>query len=95
MTTLSENYDIAYFRSVKNLLQHPLKYADLPSMVARALELGASEVNIKSGFKATGVWPIDPNIFQDIDFLLTSTTDRPCPEINDMLKTARKEVVEV
>ena len=25
LTALSENYEIAYFRSVKNLLQHPLK----------------------------------------------------------------------
>ena len=64
-------------------------------MVARALELGASEVNIKSGSKATGIWSIDPNIFQDIDFLPSSTTDRPCPDINDNLNAERKEVVEV
>ena len=27
---LSENYEIAYFRSVKNLLQHPLKEWKIP-----------------------------------------------------------------
>lgn len=46
-------------------------------MVGRGRELGVTDVNIKSGFRATGIWPMDSDIFQDIDYLPSSTTDRP------------------
>lgn len=36
-----------------------------------------AETNIKSGFSAPGIWPLNRQKFQDIDFLPSSTTDRP------------------
>lgn len=65
---------------------------DIPTMVARALEHGATEVNIKSGFRATGIWPIDSDIFQDIDYLPSSTTDRPNPA--DIPRAPMEKVVQ-
>lgn len=52
---------------------------DIPSMVSRALEIGVNEVNIKSGFRSTGIWPLDADIFQEIDFMPSATTDRANP----------------
>lgn len=62
------------------ILNHPgrqMRVSDLPPVFARALEIGATERNIKSGFRATGIYPFDRQIFQDIDFLPSKTTDRP------------------
>lgn len=28
-----------------------------------------------SGFQATGIWPVDPNIFTELDFLASAATD--------------------
>lgn len=65
---------------------------DIPAMVNRALELGATEMNIKSGFRASGIWPLEPDIFQEIDFLPSETTNRPIDV--DNIPTAANEVVE-
>lgn len=35
--------------------------------------------NVTSGFKNTGIWPINQNIFADEDFLPSFATDRPQP----------------
>lgn len=53
---------------------------DLPAVYTRALELGATEQNIKSGFRASGIWPLDRQVFQEIDFMPSMTTDRPLVE---------------
>lgn len=59
----------------------PIEIFDIPAMVTRALEIGATEVNVKAGFRATGIWPVEPDIFQDIDFMPSLTTDRPLEEV--------------
>lgn len=32
-----------------------------------------------SGFRKTGIWPVDKNVFEESDFLPASTTDIPIP----------------
>lgn len=51
---------------------HPgrvMQVFDLPPIFKRGLELAAGESNVTSGFRKTGIWPLDRQIFQDIDFL--------------------------
>lgn len=48
---------------------------DLPPVFARALEEAATEINIKSGFRANGTYPLDTQIYHDIDFMPSITTD--------------------
>ncbi|XP_011859116.1 PREDICTED: uncharacterized protein LOC105556631 [Vollenhovia emeryi] len=55
----------------------PMQIFDLPPIFHRALQIGATVVNIQSGFRGSGVYPFDRHIFQDIDFMPSSTTDRP------------------
>lgn len=50
---------------------------DMTPVFNRALENAATERNIKSGFRASGIYPLDRQVFQDIDFMPAETTDRP------------------
>lgn len=73
------------FQNSRNILlaewlkEHPgrtMTIHDMGPIFARALEVAATERNIKSGFKAAGIYPLDRQIFQDIDFMPSETTDR-------------------
>lgn len=58
---------------------------DLPPVFSRGLELGATEQNIRSGFRKNGTFPFDRQIFQDIDFMPSNTTDRPYTPASDII----------
>ncbi|XP_043461002.1 uncharacterized protein LOC122497779 isoform X2 [Leptopilina heterotoma] len=49
---------------------------DIPRIAAKPIESGASVSNIKSGFAVSGIWPLNENVFTDIDFLPSDITDR-------------------
>ncbi|XP_051963673.1 uncharacterized protein LOC127630237 isoform X2 [Xyrauchen texanus] len=53
---------------------------DLPQLLNNILLLAASPLNVKKGFKSTGIWPLNPLIFKGEDFLPASVTDRPPPD---------------
>lgn len=52
---------------------------DMPKVVSNALPLAASPINIIKGFNATGIYPLNENIFQESDFMSSYVTDRPDP----------------
>nr|XP_053616775.1 uncharacterized protein LOC128678900 [Plodia interpunctella] len=52
---------------------------DIPGIVKESLPLALNPANIMSGFKASGVWPLNVDIFQDSDFAPSFVTDRPAP----------------
>ena len=49
----------------------------LPEMASKAWIKAASMSNIMSGFQATGIWPIDPDIFPDTAFVGSEVSDQP------------------
>ncbi|XP_039677638.1 uncharacterized protein LOC120572363 isoform X3 [Perca fluviatilis] len=53
---------------------------DVPSVVAAALPLAAQASNVISGFSGTGIWPFNPEKFNDDDFAPSYVTDRPPPK---------------
>jgi DDE superfamily endonuclease len=53
---------------------------DIPELVSRALPKAATPSNITAGFACTGIYPFDPDIFSDIDFMPSNVTDRPDPQ---------------
>lgn len=52
---------------------------NIPSLVNTAFPLAATPKNIQAGFQCTGIWPFNPEIFQDSDFAPSQVTDRPDP----------------
>jgi hypothetical protein len=50
---------------------------DIPEVVRDALPLATTFKNIQSGFRVSGVWPLNRHIFTDDEFLTSAVTDRP------------------
>lgn len=56
---------------------------DIPGLFREAIQKGASISNIQSGFRATGICPLNEHVFDEVDFLISEMTDRinePEPE---------------
>lgn len=64
------------------MTSHPGKTVtiyDLPGIIGQAFSLSFTNANIVSGFKATGIFPFNRDVFDDIDFMPSYVTDRPEP----------------
>ena len=60
----------------------------IPKMVAYALPKAMTPANITSGFRATGIYPFDRNIFTEDHFLSNYATDRPMPATTEEASTS-------
>lgn len=57
-----------------------LSIYDIPSIVRDCLPRAATPVNIMHGFKVTGIYPFNSEIFTAEEFHPSNVTDRPLPE---------------
>lgn len=64
---------------------------DIPSILARAAPLALTPVNIMAGFKVSGIFPLNPEIFTDSDFMPSYFTDRPAPAVPNLETTNNPE----
>lgn len=65
------------------IINHPgqiMTIHDIPEIVATAHPRAFSMSNIRSGFRCTGIFPLNRNTFSDIDFSPSFVTDRPIQE---------------
>lgn len=62
---------------MRNNHGRPMSIYDIPFIVKQALPMAATMSNIQSGFKVSGIWPYNPDIFTDEEFLPSYITDRP------------------
>jgi hypothetical protein len=74
-----------YYNKVCNewLLQHPgspLTIYNVAECFGKAYPLAFTPTNIQNGFKVSGIWPLNENIFGDDEFLSSYVTDRPLDE---------------
>lgn len=53
---------------------------DIPFIVKEALLLALNPTNIINGFRKTGIFPFNKDVFQKVDFLSAFVTDRPIIE---------------
>ena len=76
-----------YMRGLLNdyALMHPNNHITehlLPEFACNAWNQACTSSNILSGFRATGIWPINHNIFPDEAFVGAQVTDQPVPPEN-------------
>lgn len=60
----------------------PMTIYDIPLIVKQALPITATMSNIQSGFKVSGIWPYNLDIFTEEEFMPRYVTDQP-QEMND------------
>lgn len=63
---------------------------DLASLTGQAFNLAMTPRNILSGFECTGIFPLNPDIFSEQDYLPADVTDRPA--IPDVEETREAEL---
>lgn len=56
---------------------------NIPGIIRNALPQAITPQNIMSGFRCTGIWPFDRQIFTEEDFAPSTVTDRPLEEDNN------------
>lgn len=62
------------------LLHHPgtpITIYQVAECVGTAFDRSMTPSNIKSGFKRSGIFPLDKNVFNECDFMTSAVTDRP------------------
>lgn len=59
----------------------PISIYEVAELCGRAYPLAFTPVNIQSGFRAAGIWPLNRHIFQEYEFMSSSVTDRPDPNV--------------
>ncbi len=89
--------DVSVYKSLKTgynaaaaswMSAHPgqtLTIYEIANLFTEAFEKAMTPKNVKSGFRACGIFPLDSEIFQDDDFFHSSVTDRPAPAAESLL----------
>lgn len=54
---------------------------DIAELLGDAFPRAMAPTNILNGFKVSGIWPINPSIFTDDEFMTSAVTDRPDPTL--------------
>lgn len=72
-----------YNRAVDSWLMHhpgvPMTIYDIPECITSAFHHSMTPVNIISGFRKSGIFPYNRDVFTEDDFLPSCVTDRPEP----------------
>ena len=76
MRTLINNYNLMHPHT--HITEHRL-----PEFASQAWIKACTPSNVLGGFRATGIWPINTNIFPDEAFLGAEVTERPAPPAED------------
>lgn len=69
----------------------PMTIYNISSAVGEAYPQALTMKNIQSGFKVTGIWPFNENIFQDVEFLSSYVTDQRSPD-DDLASPADQQL---
>lgn len=74
---LSTAYDRALLRWLTLNPGCPASIYEVAGFMGEAFDAGMTPMNIKAGFRATGIFPFNRNIFSEKDFMPSLVTDRP------------------
>nr|CAH7758966.1 unnamed protein product [Callosobruchus chinensis] len=95
------NYNISVFGPFQNfynaaadswMIRHPgetLSIYNVAELVGQAFDKAMTPSNIKSGFKKTGIFPFDRDVFTEDEFLVSEVTNRPLTVDDQQPSTSR------
>lgn len=55
---------------------------DIATIVGQSLPLATTPKNITAGFEVSGIWPLNPEVFDESEFAPSIVTDRPLEDGN-------------
>lgn len=64
---------------MRNHAGRTMSIYDIPGIIASAMSIALTPSNIQAGFRKTGTYPYNRNLFTDLDFAPAFVTDRPNP----------------
>ena len=70
-------YNNACNRWMKDHPGSTMTIYDIPEILGKAFSKAMTPLNIPSGFRVSGIYPFDPDIFQYKKFFPSHVTDRP------------------
>lgn len=74
---------------------HPMTIYDVATCVGKAYVEALTPSNIISGFRKSGIFPFNPNIFTESDFLCSYVTNRPLTtSVSSSINIAQQKVQE-
>ncbi|XP_065660254.1 uncharacterized protein LOC136084066 [Hydra vulgaris] len=76
---LKKFYSSACDSRLKTHPNTPMTIYDISENLGTAYARAFTSQNIQNGFKAAGIFPYDPYVFSDVDFLCSYVSDQPIP----------------
>jgi hypothetical protein len=76
---LSDNYNTAADRWMLTNAGRRISFYEVASLFRDAYEKTATIAKATSGFRCTGIWPFNPDVFDETEFAPSSVTDKPLP----------------
>ena len=77
--SFKQAYNLAFDNFMRTNPGKKVTIYDIPDLVNSAHSYAFTHANIVSGFKNTGIYPYNSNIFTDLDFAPSDVTDRQDP----------------
>lgn len=88
MKPLSTYYDVEVINWLPPNPGRVVTIHQIAKLFEDALLRTASMTTATNGFRSTGIWPIDPQAFQDSEFMPSRTTDRSSPEDTEQVSNS-------
>lgn len=84
--SLKEHINFAPDTWILNNPNHTMNIFNIPEVVTVAYPLAMTSINIQAGFKCTGIFPYNNDVFSDSDFESNLITNEPPLEENIIVK---------
>ena len=81
---LSDNYNKAADRWMLINAGRRISFYEVASLFRDAYEKTATMAKASSGFRLTGIWPFNPDVFDEAEFAPSNVTDKPLSSTTDL-----------
>lgn len=68
----------------------PVTIYDVAGLIGKAYVKAFTKENIEKGFKVSGIYAYDENVFKEHEFLSSFVTDRPIPDVQTFAPTSEE-----